>query len=188
MTHLDSGSELVGVVGHNIRRLRAEASWSIGELARRAGIGKATISGLEAGDGNPGLETLVSISVAFGVPFSALVTVPRGAVDVQRAGQGPRTSTSDGTFTSELQWSTGRVSESELYTFEVRGGAVYTAEPHPPGAVETMVCTRGRARVGPIGSEVELGPGDRVSFAADQPHSYEALTATATLAAVLSYR
>lgn len=184
----DPGAELIGVVGGNIRRLRAEAGWSIGELARRAGIGKATVSGLEAGDGNPSIETLVSISVAFGVPFSALITAQRGTVEVLRAGHAPRTVTSDGLFASELQWSTGRVSEAELYTYEIRSGGVYAAEPHPAGVIETMVCISGRVRAGPTGAEVELGPGDRASFAADQPHTYQALTEVATLAGVLSYR
>jgi transcriptional regulator with XRE-family HTH domain len=188
MSQVDSGTQLVGVVGDNILRLRRETGWSIGELARRAGVGKATVSGLEAGEGNPSIETLVSISVAFGVPFSALITARRGAVDVIRAGEAPRTVTSDGLFSSELQWSTGRVSECELYTFEIRSGGVYTAEPHPPGVVETMVCTSGRVRVGPVGFEVELVAGDRATFPGDQPHTYEALTDTAELAAVLGYR
>jgi quercetin dioxygenase-like cupin family protein len=54
--------------------------------------------------------------------------------------------------------------------------------------VETIVCHRGRVRVGPTAGPVDLDEGDRASFPADQPHLYEALTATASLLAVLTYR
>src|ERR687897_485702 len=36
----------------------------------------------------------------------------------------------------------------------------------------------GRLRVGPQGEEVELGPGDLVTFVADVPHVYEAVETT----------
>ena len=183
-----SGVEVVEVVAANIRRLRTEAGWSIGELARRAGLGKATVSNLEAATANPSIETLVSVSVAFGVPFGVLITEPGPVVEVQRAGDGPRTSSAEGVFVSELSWSTGRTAVSELYRFDVTEGAVYRAEPHPAGVVETIVCHRGRVRVGPTTGPVELSEGDRASFPADQPHLYEALTPTASLLALLSYR
>jgi transcriptional regulator with XRE-family HTH domain len=183
-----AGVEVVEAVAESIRRFRTEAGWSIGELARRAGVGKATVSTLEAGTANPSIETLVSISVALGVPFGALITEPRPVIDVQRAGDGPRTTSAAGMFASELAWSTGRSSVSELYRFEVRSGAVYQAEPHPTGVVETIVCCQGRVRLGPTTRPVELGEGDRISFPADQPHLYESVTDTAQLLALLTYR
>jgi quercetin dioxygenase-like cupin family protein len=39
-----------------------------------------------------------------------------------------------------------------------------------PGAEEVVVCVAGRLSVGPVGGEVELGPGDAAWFAADGPH------------------
>jgi len=58
------GKSLSSVVGENVRSRRAALGWSLGELARRASVGKATLSGLELGDADPSLETLVSISGA----------------------------------------------------------------------------------------------------------------------------
>lgn len=181
-------AHLIASVGRNIARLRSDAGWSISELARRAEVGKATISTLEAGDGNPGLETLVAISVAFGVPFSVLTTDPIEQVSVQRCDDAPRTASENGTLTSYLQWSTGRVQENELYRFDLVRGETYVAEGHPAGVQETLVCVRGRVRVGPVGSEVTLAAGDRASFAADRPHTYAALTKQAELVCMLAYR
>jgi DNA-binding XRE family transcriptional regulator len=56
-----------------LRRERDRAGLSLTELARRAGIAKSTLSQLESGVGNPSVETLWSIGVALGVPFSRLV-------------------------------------------------------------------------------------------------------------------
>jgi hypothetical protein len=67
-------------------------------------------------------------------------------------------------------------------------GELYRAEPHLPGVTESVIVTRGRMRIGPIDAAVELAPGDRATFAADQLHSYEALTPRTQAILVLSYR
>jgi mannose-6-phosphate isomerase-like protein (cupin superfamily) len=67
-------------------------------------------------------------------------------------------------------------------------GAVYTAEPHLPGVSESVVVVRGRMRVGPHDATVDLGTGDRATFAADQPHEYEALARATRAILVLGYR
>src|SRR6187402_2099842 len=73
-----------------LRRERERSGISLTELARRAGLAKSTLSQLEAGAGNPSIETLWSLGVALGVPFSRLVEPPPTQVRVIRAGQGPR--------------------------------------------------------------------------------------------------
>src|SRR3712207_3900014 len=73
-----------------LRRERERAGLSLAELARRAGLAKSTLSQLEAGNGNPSVETLWSLGVALGVPFSRLVEPPPTQIRVIRAGTGPR--------------------------------------------------------------------------------------------------
>ena len=73
-----------------VRRERERAGLSLTELARRAGLAKSTLSQLEAGAGNPSVETLWALAVALEVPFSQLVAAPPPPVQVIRAGEGPR--------------------------------------------------------------------------------------------------
>src|SRR3954465_6921623 len=73
-----------------LRRERERVGISLAELARRAGLAKSTLSQLEAGTGNPSIETLWSLGVALGVPFSRLVEPPTAQVRVIRAGEGQR--------------------------------------------------------------------------------------------------
>ena len=51
---------LVSVVAQNIRSRRTARGLSLGELAALAGVGKSTLSMLEAGKGNPSIETLLA--------------------------------------------------------------------------------------------------------------------------------
>ena len=43
------------------------------------------------------------------------------------------------------------------------------------GMIEHVILASGRARIGPLGQEVELAPGDYIRHAADVPHVFEAL-------------
>src|SRR5689334_11220481 len=63
-------------VGRRVRRLRTERGLSLSELALRAGIGKATLSGLEGGTRNPTLETLYAITAQLDVPLAAVLSAP----------------------------------------------------------------------------------------------------------------
>src|SRR3954471_17652791 len=73
----------------NLRRLRIAARTSLSELARATGVGKATLSAIENGRGNPTVETLAALAAALGVPVVDLLAVAAPApVTVVRAGRG----------------------------------------------------------------------------------------------------
>jgi transcriptional regulator with XRE-family HTH domain len=181
-------ARIVTVVGGNVRRLRERAGLSLRELATRAAVSTSTLSNLEAGAGNPGVETLVHISGALGVPFSELVMPHEPDVLVQRADQGVVVKAEGADFTSRLLVAASGRSVTEVYQATMEPGDLYRAEPHLPGVTESVIVIRGRMRAGPTDGAVELAPGDRATFAADQPHSYEALTSGTQAILVLSYR
>src|SRR5207302_3315821 len=93
MTQQDQERERRGapldVIAVALRRERDRAGLTLTELARRARIAKSTLSQLEAGSGNPSVETLWALGVALDVPFSRLVEPAAAAVQVIRAGGGP---------------------------------------------------------------------------------------------------
>jgi transcriptional regulator with XRE-family HTH domain len=158
-----------------LRRERERAGLSLTELARRAGIAKSTLSQLESGAGNPSVETLWSLGVALGVPFSRLVEPPAPTVRVIRAGEGPRVRSDHADFTGTLLSAGPPHARRDLYLLELEPGTGREAQPHTPGSIEHLVVAAGRIRTGPASDPVELGPGDYVTFAGDLPHRYEAL-------------
>jgi transcriptional regulator with XRE-family HTH domain len=62
------------LVARNVRRLRPERGYSQSELARRSGLAKQTLSGVEAGDANPTVLTLTAIADALAVLVAHLLT------------------------------------------------------------------------------------------------------------------
>jgi quercetin dioxygenase-like cupin family protein len=121
------------------------------------------------------VETLWSLGVALGVPFSRLVEPPVPAVRVIRAGEGPRLRSEQADFIATLLAAGAPHARRDLYVMEFEPGAPRRAAAHIPGSVEHVVVAAGRVRTGPEDDPVELAPGDYVAFAGDIPHLYEAL-------------
>ena len=158
-----------------VRRDRERAGISLAELARRAGVAKSTLSQLETGTANPSIETLWSLGVALGVPFSRLVEPPAPVVRVIRAGEGPRLAADRADFVATLLSAGSPHTRRDLYVMELEPGRPREAEAHLIGSVEHVVVAAGRLKAGPSDEPVELGPGDYVTFPGDAPHQYEAI-------------
>lgn len=182
------GPPVVSVLADNVRRLRERAGLSLRELAVRAGVSTSTLSNLEAGTGNPGVETLVTIGSALGVPFSELVLPHEPDVRVQRADEGVVVEAEGAEFSSRLLVAASNRSMTEVYEGAMEPCGTYRAEPHLAGVTESVIVVAGRMRVGPEEAPVELTPGDRATFAADRHHTYEALEPATRFFMVLSYR
>jgi transcriptional regulator with XRE-family HTH domain len=158
-----------------LRRERQRAGVSMGELAKRAGVAKSTLSQLESGTGNPSVETLWALGVALGVPFSRLVEPPTPPVRVVRAGQAPGIPSDQAHLTGTLLAAGSPHARRDVYIVDVEPGTARQADAHLPGTVEHMIVAAGRIRTGPADQPIELGPGDYAAFAGDVPHLYEAL-------------
>ncbi len=170
----------------NLRAARAARGLSLSELSRRSGIGKATLSQLEAGSGNPTIETVFSLSRALEVAISDLLDHrPRGGLTVVR-GADVEVLRGEGIDLRPLRRIEAESSVFEVYDQVVRGDAPQRSQGHV-GVEHTVVQTGGlRVEVG--GRTVDLGPGDYVAFDARSPHSYTALTAPVHSVLLLQYR
>lgn len=175
----------VKAIAANVRRLRAERGLSAAGLARASGVARATLADVEAGRGNPTVETLYGVASVLGVTLAdLLVEVEFPAVEVVRAGAGPRVAGS--VLAARLLRQTaverGRV---EFYELRVSPGRARRADPHPAGVVEHMLVWEGRLRCGPEAEPVEVGPGDFVAFDGSVAHVYEALGGVALASLVM---
>ncbi|WP_420041302.1 helix-turn-helix domain-containing protein [Gordonia sp. MP11Mi] len=174
------------LVAASLKRERSRAGISLAELARRAGIGKSTLSQLESGDGNPSIETLWSLSVALGIQFSALVDAPRPLVEVIRLGDGPTIGASEAdSYTATLLSAARPGTRRDAYLIRADRGRPRLSQPHARGVVEHVVLCSGRADVGPTESPVRLEPGDYLNYPGDVEHTFDAL-ADGTIAVLLS--
>jgi len=183
MPEPDPESPIVAV-GARVRALRKARFIAVAELARRSGVARATLTQLEAGTGNPTLETLYALANALDVPLSSLIVAPDAPpVHVVRAGEGTplRGTALEGRLLERVELG-GHVLELSVLRL-LPGAGPQVSGPHPPGTREHLLIQSGHARVGPEGAEVELGPGDLLVFDAARPHRYTAVggAAEATL-------
>ena len=182
----DAGLDtLTRSMGQAIRAQRTARGMSLGDLARSSGLSKTILSRIEAGDGNPSVETLWRVSQAFDLPLGALLGAeapPAARLVPARSG---RRLGADSGMTAWLVHAEGRATRSELYELDLPEGVTHPGRPHLPGTSEVIVCTRGRLRTGPDGEPVDLAPGDAAWFASDVPHSYAALRPARALCLML---
>lgn len=167
--------DAVRFLATSVRRERERAGITLTELARRADVAKSTLSQLESGVGNPSVETVWALSNALGVPFSRLVDPTPVRVEVIRFGEGTTARSEHSDYAATLLSAAPPGTRRDLYQLVAEPGPEKHSEPHLPGTVEHLVVTQGRARVGPVDADVELGPGDYVSYPGDQPHVFIAL-------------
>jgi transcriptional regulator with XRE-family HTH domain len=174
--------ELMHAVARNVRALRSARGMSAGALAQASGVGKATLSRIEAGHANPTVETLYALADALGVSFGALAAVPPSRVQVIRAAEIPAIGGNVEVRVVDRLYGAPLV---EVLDLVFPAGKLRESGAHPSGVVEHVVLTDGRLRAGPVDDVVELDAGDVLRFGADVPHLYAALDGVPAKAVVL---
>ncbi|MEV0731963.1 XRE family transcriptional regulator [Polymorphospora sp. NPDC050346] len=162
---VDGGGE-GAEVGRRVRELREARGVSLSALSRRAGVGKATLSGLENGTRNPTLETLYAVTAELGVPLAAVLAAP-----------GTDAATIRGTAVEAtlLQvFDEGDVT-FELYRMRVPPGPPQTSPAHQRGVAEHVTVFSGLLRAGPVGAPALAGTGQHITWISDVPHVYGAV-------------
>ncbi|GAA1171702.1 helix-turn-helix transcriptional regulator [Microbacterium oxydans] len=177
--------ELRTRIARTLRREREAASLSVSELARRAGVSKATVSQLESGSGNPSVETLWALGVALGVPFAVLVDQQSNAPTLIRADDLSGVPSSAAAYSATLLSASPPGARRDVYLIQAEPGDARRSDPHHPGTIEHVVLMAGQARIGPAENPVLLDPGDYLTYAGDAPHVFEA-TAAGTRAVLIS--
>jgi transcriptional regulator with XRE-family HTH domain len=176
------GEEAGGAVGFsrqvaaNLRRLRQERQWTLEDLSSRAGVSRAMLSQVETGKTTPTIAVLWKIATGFGVPFTELLREGApAAVTVVRAKDGAAITSADRKFRSHPLLAPGALVGAELYRIVIDKGGESRSPAHAPGTMEVVAVEEGQLRLVVGDREVELGPGDAASFAADVAHAYGAI-------------
>jgi len=163
------------LVARNVRRFRLDRAMSLGELARRSGLSKQTLSKIEQGSGNPTVETLSLLGAALDMPARRLLTEWGTPVYVQRHDEGE--------WTDAPSWTERLLDETygsgyvrTLMLRLERGGSNETVAPHSAGTLHHIYVITGKLRTGPLNEPVDLAAGDFVRFPGDVPHSHICLS------------
>jgi transcriptional regulator with XRE-family HTH domain len=166
----DSGANLAA----NVRRLREARGLSQQQMARLAGIPRATWASLEAGGANPTLQVLGRAASALSVSIEELIGPPRTAARLFAAGAWPEKRRQGARIRPLLPES---IPGLEIARMELVPGGQLAGVPHTPGTREYLSCEQGRIELVASGERWQLEAGDALVFRGDQRHSYRNLEA-----------
>jgi XRE family transcriptional regulator, regulator of sulfur utilization len=157
-------------LGKNLKQLRQARALTQQQIAKLAGIPRATWSHLESGEGNPTLSVLTRVAEALQVRLEELIATPRAAL-----AHFPK-----GTLPLKMR---GMVQIHKLLPDPLPGMDIDRLElpprskmigvPHTPGTREYLTCERGSIVLIAAGERVTVEAGDVAAFRGDQRHSYE---------------
>ncbi|MFI1336326.1 helix-turn-helix domain-containing protein [Streptomyces sp. NPDC020845] len=181
-----STSSTAAAVGAQIRWRREQRGMSGSELARRAGLSKATLSQLEAGKGNPTIETLDALAIALRIPLR----IPLTDLLTRDTDPGPvfvaGTDLAEDEVGRELLRRISSGHSLEIWRLRMPAHTELAGVPHATGTVEHLLVATGRLTAGPTDSPRLLGAGDLLAFAGDAPHVYRTGTEPADVTVVIA--
>jgi transcriptional regulator with XRE-family HTH domain len=172
-------------LGRNIQTLREARGQTQQQIAKVAGLPRATWANLESGAANPTLAVLVKAAQALQVRLEELIEPPRRIGRLYRAASLPSRSRGSITIRKLLPET---IAGLEIERMELPVGSAMAGVPHTAGTREYLTCERGRIELGAGGVTFELEPGDVVVFRGDQRHGYRNLgTSTAIAYSVVAF-
>jgi XRE family transcriptional regulator, regulator of sulfur utilization len=160
---------LAGRLAANIRHLREARGLTQEQMARLAGLPRATWGHLETGAANPTLLVLDKVATALQVPIEELTSAPResgrlypkDSLKARRQGDG-----------SVQQLLPDAIPGVLIDRMEIPPGGRIPGVPHMPGTREYFTCEDGEVVLAVGGEQWKVEPGDVLVFRGDQRHSY----------------
>jgi transcriptional regulator with XRE-family HTH domain len=166
---LGMAEKLAARLAANVRHLREARGQTQEQMARVAGVPRATWGHLESGAANPTLAVLDRVATALQVPIEELTAAPRATGRLYpRDGLKARRQ-GDGTVRQLLP---DPIPGVLIDRMEIPAGGRIPGVPHMPGTREYFTCERGRVVVVVAGEPWTVEPGDVLVFRGDQRHSY----------------
>jgi XRE family transcriptional regulator, regulator of sulfur utilization len=156
-------------LGRNVKQLRETRGLSQEQMARLAGIPRATWGHLESGGANPTLSVLHKVALALQVPLEELTSSPRAMSRVYPKDALQQHKQGDGTIRKLLP---DPIPGVVIDRMELPPGGRIPGVPHMPGTREYLTCEQGEIVLAVAGEQSRLGAGDVVVFRGDQRHSY----------------
>lgn len=153
----------------NIKALRETRGLSQQQIAKLAGVPRATWTHLESGGANPTLAVLIKVANALQVRLDELLAAPHQSARLLRASELPARTKGNVAIRKLLP---EPLPGLDLERMVLPAGGRMAGVPHTPGTREYLTCERGSVELSVAGETYTLGEGDVLSFRGDQRHSY----------------
>ena len=166
-------------LAENMRGIREARGLSQEQIAKIAGIPRATWTHLESGAANPTLAVLVKVANALQIRLDELLATPRQTTRLLRADELPSRQRGTVAIRKLLP---EPLPGLDLERMVLPPGARMAGVPHTPGTREYLTCERGVIELAVAGEKLTLNEGDVVIFRGDQRHAYHNPGSSTTIA------
>lgn len=166
------------IVSRNLKRFRADRELSLGELSRRSGLAKQTIVAIEAGRGNPTVETLERLAEALDISIRALLS-ELGTEVLTHSARNSRWQHQPGAEVRQLDQAFGSGYVVNAVLRLTAGDQPLLCAARGRASLRHCYVLEGTVRMGPVAGPVVAEVGDFVRFPADADHLFEARTPVA---------
>jgi transcriptional regulator with XRE-family HTH domain len=156
-------------IADNIRGIREARGLSQQQIAKIAGIPRATWTHLESGGANPTIAVLAKVASALEVRVDELLAPPRQPARFLRADELPTRQRGQVAIRKLLP---EPLPNLDLERMVLPPGARMAGVPHTPGTREYLACEHGTVELAVGGQRYTLAEGDVVIFRGDQRHAY----------------
>jgi transcriptional regulator with XRE-family HTH domain len=153
-------------IARRLKALRAEAGWSLDELAGRSGVSRATLSRLETAQVSPTTSVLGKLCAAYGLTLSRLMhMVEEGFVPLVRRAAQPVWRDDSVGFTRRSVSPPARTLSGEALECEIEPGMRIAYERPPrPGLEHHLVMLSGALTLTVDGKAHDLKAGDCLRY------------------------
>jgi transcriptional regulator with XRE-family HTH domain len=156
-------------IAQNLKLLRNGRGLTQGQMAKLAGLPRATWTNLESGAANPTVVVLYRVAAALQVSIEELISAPRAVAKHYPKSTLVERLRSDVRIRSLLP---DKIPGMEIDRMELPPLGQMVGVPHTPGTREYLTCEVGEIVLTVGGESYALTPGDVVVFRGDQRHAY----------------
>ncbi|AKT39483.1 XRE family transcriptional regulator [Chondromyces crocatus] len=166
---MDTKGDLSGRLAKNTKQLREARGLTQLQIAKLAGVPRATWAHLESGEANPTLAVLDRAATALQVSIEELLSAPRANARFYAHGSLPVRTPGQATVRKLLP---DPIPGMAIERVEIARGGRMVGVPHTPGTREYLTVESGEIQLIVAGETWSVTPGDVVVFRGDQRHSY----------------
>jgi transcriptional regulator with XRE-family HTH domain len=167
---MPTDADLPAQLARNLKQLREARGYTQQQIAKLAGVPRATWAHLESGAGNPTLSVIHRVAIALQISIEEVISPPHAACRLYPKGALPMRSPGQALVRKLLP---DPIPGMEIDRIEVAPGGRMTGVPHTPGTREYLTCETGELLLVVSGERFRLAPGDVAVFRGDQRHSYQ---------------
>lgn len=174
---MNTDADILNRLPARLKEARQALGLSLDAVSKLSGVSRSMVSQIERGESSPTISTLWNLTRALQVDFAGLLeeSAAEARVEVLRGNQIPTIDNMGKGCTIRILSPPEDAGRHEVYELHFVEGGLLDSQPHQRGARENLTVIRGQLRVTSGGNTDTLRAGDTARYAADVPHSMEAL-------------